>query len=60
VGKKKGKPPSVREGNRQQTICILCKQPITRRQRPSVRLQPGKEAHMECFIKREFDTGKPN
>ena len=30
------------------------------RQRPSVRLQPGKEAHMECFIKRELDTGKPN
>jgi len=60
VRKKKGKHPSVREGTRQQSICVLCKQPITRRQRPSVRLQPGKEAHMECFIKRELDADKPN
>jgi len=60
VGKKKGKHPSVRGGTRQQSICVLCKQPITRRQRPSVRLQPGQEAHMECFVKRELDTDKPN
>jgi len=25
-----------------------------------VRLQPGKDAHMECFIKRELDADKPN
>lgn len=50
----------MREGTRQTVICALCGQPITRRQRPSVRLQPGKEAHMECFIQRELDAGKPN
>jgi len=60
VAKRKGKNPSVREGAGQKSICVLCKQPITRRQRPAVRLQPGKEAHMECFVKREFDAGKPN
>jgi hypothetical protein len=60
VRKKKGKSPSVRKGTHPQSICVLCKQPITRRQRPAVRLQPGKDAHMECFIKRELDAGKPN
>jgi hypothetical protein len=60
VPKKKGKRASVREGTRQQPICVLCQQPITRRQQPSVRLQPGKEAHMECFVKPELNTGKPN
>jgi len=25
-----------------------------------VRLQPGKDAHIECFIKRELDADKPN
>jgi hypothetical protein len=60
VSKKKGKSPSVRKGTHPQTICVFCKQPITRQQRPSVRMQPGKEAHMECFVKRELDTGKPN
>jgi len=60
VRKKKGKNPSVREGTRQQSICVLCKRLITRRQRPAVRLRPGKEAHMECFTKHETDAGKPN
>lgn len=41
-------------------ICALCGQPITPRQRPSVHLQQGKEAHMESFIQSELDADKPN
>lgn len=43
-----------------QAICVICKKPITESQRPAVRMQPGKEAHMECFAKREKQASKPN
>lgn len=37
------------ETRKKQVICAICKRPITRAQRPSVLLERGKEAHMECF-----------
>ena len=49
-----------KETRSEPSICILCKKPITPKQRPAVRMQPGKEAHMECFVKREKDASKPN
>ena len=42
------------------SICAICKKPITKEQRPSVRLQPGKEAHVECYAKRDKEASKPN
>jgi hypothetical protein len=39
---------------------VFCGKPITKAQRPSVRMQPGQEAHLECFVKREKDAAKPN
>jgi hypothetical protein len=33
------------------TICVLCKLPIKMTDRPSVRLDKGREAHMECYTK---------
>lgn len=42
------------------SICVLCKKPITKQQRPAVLLQPGKQAHVECWIKHRQDAGKPN
>ena len=32
-------------------ICVFCKLPIRPHQRPSVRLEKEKEAHMECYVK---------
>jgi len=49
-----------KETRSKKTVCVICKKPITKAQRPSVRTQPGKEAHMECFAKREQDARKPN
>jgi hypothetical protein len=49
-----------KETRSKKIICAICGKPITQAQRPSVRMQPGKEAHMECFVKREKDAGKPN
>jgi hypothetical protein len=49
-----------KETRSKKTICAICGKPITKAQRPSVRMQPGQEAHMECFAKREKDAGKPN
>jgi hypothetical protein len=49
-----------KETRNKRSICVICKKPITKEQRPSVRLQPGKEAHMECYAKREKDASKPN
>jgi hypothetical protein len=49
-----------KETRSKKPICVICKKPITKAQRPSVRMQPGKEAHMECFVKREQDARKPN
>lgn len=37
------------ETRKKQVICAICKRPITQAQRPSVLLERGKEAHMECF-----------
>jgi len=50
----------VREETQKKRICVFCKIPITRKQQPSVQMQPGKEAHMECFAKHEKDASKPN
>ena len=58
--KKKAKSPSVRKGIRRTVVCALCGKPISKAQSPSVQLQPGKQAHMECFIQHEQDAGKPN
>lgn len=30
-------------------VCAFCKLPIQQKDRPSVRLGRGKEAHMECY-----------
>ena len=49
-----------KETRSKKSICVICKKPITTAQRPTVRMQPGKEAHMECFAKREKDAAKPN
>jgi len=43
-----------------ETICVICKKPITKAQRPPLRLEPGKEAHMECYAKRQKNAGRPN
>jgi hypothetical protein len=49
-----------KETRSKKTICVICGKPITKAQRPSVRMQPGQEAHLECFVKREKDAVKPN
>jgi hypothetical protein len=33
------------------TICAFCKLPIRASQRPSVRLDREREAHMECYVR---------
>lgn len=33
------------------TICVFCKLPIRSVDRPAVRLEKGKQAHMECYLK---------
>ena len=43
-----------------QSICAFCKTPITKGQRPAVSLQPGKQAHIECWIKQRKEASKPN
>ncbi|HVN20062.1 MAG TPA: hypothetical protein VMU05_14850 [Dongiaceae bacterium] len=48
------------ETQKKLSICVFCKKPITKEQRPAVRMQPGKEAHMECFVNHEKDASKPN
>jgi hypothetical protein len=49
-----------KETRSKKIICVICGKPITKAQRPSVRMQPGQEAHMECWVKQEKDAGKPN
>ncbi len=34
-------------------ICVHCKLPITREQRPSVQLKNGDELHVECYDKHQ-------
>lgn len=41
-------------------VCVICKRPITEAQRPSVQLQSGEEAHLECYAERERQASKPN
>jgi len=41
-----------------QSICVFCGKPIAREQRPSVQMQRGKEAHVECWQKHEQDATK--
>ena len=36
-------------------ICLYCKRPITREQRPSVQLEDGDEVHIECYSEHEKD-----
>ena len=51
----------MREETRsKQTVCVICKKPITEAQRPSVQMQPGKEAHLEWFVKHLQAAGNPN
>jgi len=49
-----------KETRSKKITCVVCGKPITKAHRPSVRMQPGKATHMECFVKREKDAGKPN
>jgi hypothetical protein len=49
-----------KETRSKKTICVICGKSITKAQRPSVRMRPGEEAYMECFVKREKDAAKPN
>ena len=49
-----------KETRSKKTICVICGKPITKAQRPSVRMQPGQEAHLECFVKREKEAAKTN
>ena len=30
-------------------VCVHCRLPITQEQRPSVKLQDGRELHVECY-----------
>ncbi len=48
------------ETQRKKSVCVFCKKPITKEQRPAVTMGPGREAHMECFMKHEQDARKPN
>jgi hypothetical protein len=49
-----------KETRSKKNICVICGKPITKAQRPSVRIQPGQEAHLECWVKREKNAAKPN
>jgi len=49
-----------KETRSKKTIFVICGKPITKADRPSVLMKPGKEAHMECFAKREKGARKPN
>jgi len=39
--------------SRPDPICVYCKRPITREQRPSVLLEDGDEVHVECYAERD-------
>ena len=50
------------ETQKKPTICVFCKKPITKEQRPSVQIRPGKEAHMECYAQHQKNAtmrGRP-
>jgi hypothetical protein len=46
-----GRTPAVPDKPKSPPICVFCKLPIRPHQRPSVRLEKEKEAHMECYVK---------
>ncbi|HZC23450.1 MAG TPA: hypothetical protein VE866_08935 [Candidatus Binatia bacterium] len=48
------------ETQSKQSICVFCKKPITKEQRPSIQLRSGQQAHIECWIKYRDDASKPN
>ncbi len=48
------------ETQSKQSICVFCHKAITQQQRPAVQMQPGKEAHVDCWTKHEEDAAKPN
>jgi hypothetical protein len=39
------------EDKKKPVVCIICKMPIEAYQRPSVRLEAGKEVHAECYTR---------
>ncbi len=44
-----------------QTICVVCKHPITPTQRPSIEMENGDQVHAECWNKaRESERRKVN
>lgn len=52
--------PSVREETQQERVCALCKQPITKRQLPAIRMKNGDQLHVECWQKYDEARRKPN
>ena len=48
------------ETQSKQSICAFCKTLITKEQRLAVLLQPGKQVHIECWIKQRQAASKPN
>lgn len=52
----------VRKVTRYPKICVFCKLPIESEQLPSVLLNNGREAHVECYcgeLEQENDTKDP-
>lgn len=47
---------TVREETQPLKICVVCKLPITREQRPSVEMKNGDEVHAECW--NEYDKAR--
>jgi hypothetical protein len=41
-------------------ICAICKKPIEKKQRPSVKMRNGDEVHVECYVKHEEAARRPN
>ncbi len=51
----------MREETPPEKICVYCKRPITREQRPAVLLKNGDEVHVECWNDYEkSQLQKPN
>lgn len=40
------------------SICDICKQPITRQQRPSTRLKSSEPVHLKCYLDHMEDDEK--
>lgn len=49
----------MREGAQPLAICVFCKLPITKAQRPSVTLDNGDEIHIECYDSWERTQPRP-